>query len=278
MAFEEYEPVMRKIMWLRERIAEREEKIKFFETLMLATRQETGLSHRELMTVDRAYRSNYYRIMAFKRWQKHDRKLLEELKKIPPPPIRYLKLAITFSIETGGGHEPMFAEVTCETVMSTGARLEVIRERSRRIANAVIKLFWILFDAFKCIKKEKKQLWGAKEFDDIISWAMWFQKYADVIEETNMDNFFKAILEKECLKRNPEDYATYEAIIKIGIEYHYATKEMAPEYPTVHALIEKGKVKGVYDWTPECNLIIAHKTDIDLPKILGIGIEWERRK
>lgn len=275
---EETEPVLRRIMELRRRIDARKEIIDYLETVQMVKRSETTLSHEELMIADKIYQSDQYTIRALKGWQTRNQREIDELTKLhpPPPPYKYIQLSVTFSIDTNEGHEPMFAEVTCQTLMSTGARIEVIKRRAHRIVNAAIKLFFMLFDAFKCLKKTNRAFWGEDIYDPLIKGAIWIQKYAEIVEEQFMDNTLLAFKELDCFDRPIDEFSTRKAIIKIGLEYHYATKEMAPEYPTIFALIEKGtSAEATGDWIVERKIQLSHKTDVSILQLLDIGVEWE---
>jgi len=270
---EEYEPILRRIRELEERIATRQETIEYFEEILRVRREETGLSHIELFHIDPAYRRTVYAIRALRGWQTRDRKEIEKLKKLIPP-IKALKLTITFSIETGRGHEPFYAEVTCQTIIPIDTSREQQTEIVNRIINAVIKLFWILFDTWKDVTKDKRDLWGAKAYDTILRRGIYFQKHAKTIYEEAMDNFLKALIKLGCLSRDPEEYVTTQAIIKIGLEVHPASPEDEPKYPTVNVLIEKGRseeTKG--EWIIKKQLIIAPKTDVNIMEILEMRTE-----
>ena len=270
---EELEPILRRIRELEERIAARQDTIEYFEEILRLTREATGLSHTELFRIDRDYRGLVYAIRALRGWQTRDRKEIEKLKRLIPP-IKALKLTLTFSIETGRGNEPFYAEVTCNTIIPAETTREQEREIVDRIVNAVVKLFWILFDTWKDITKDKRALWGAKVYNDLVKRAVYFQKYAKKIYEEAMDNFLKKLMELGGLKRDPEEYVTTQAILKIGLEVHPASPEDEPKYPTVHVLIEKGRsaqTKG--EWLIEKQLTIAPKTDINILLILEMRAE-----
>ena len=269
---EEYEPILRRIRELEERIAARQETIEYFEEILRVRREETGLSHIELFHIDPAYRGTVYAIRALRGWQTRDREEIEKLKKLIPP-IKALKLTITFSIETGRGHEPFYAEVTCQTIISADTPREQETEIVDRIVNAVIKLFWVLFDIQKALY-DLEHLKGTSEYDYMVKRKMQFQKYFKKIYEEAIDNLLKMIKNKGGLKRDPEEYVTTQAIIKIGLEVHPASPEDEPKYPTVNVLIEKGRseeTKG--EWIIEKQLIIAPKTDINIMEILEMRTE-----
>ena len=270
MALEEYEAILRAIRIIEERIKRRAETIEYLETILAVTKEELPeLTHRELMMFYPRYRGTFYSIRAFKGWQTRDLKRIEELKKVIPP-FKFLRVIITFSIETGEGHEPFYAEVTCDTVISRGERAPV-----DRLINATIKLFWIMFDIQKALydlrwlKEEDKEA-----YDALVKRKEFFQKYATEIYEYAMDNLLKRIIELNAFIRDPDEYVTTQAVIKIGVEYLPAPKEAEPKYPRVHILIEKGKDRGTKgEWTIERMLLIADETDVDIMKILEMRYE-----
>ena len=271
---EDYEAVVRAIRILEERIRKRRETIEFIETRLAVTREERPqYTHAELLRIYPPYRRDFYAMRSFKGWQTRDAKKIEELKKVVPP-YRFLRIVITFSIETGRGHEPFYAEVTCDTVVSVEEAVAV-----DRIVNATIKLFWIMFDIQKALydlswlkdseKKEEKEI-----YDFIVKRKEFFQKYAEEIYEEAMDNLLKVIIKLEGLARDLEEYVTCKAIIKIGIEYYPAPEEAEPKYPHVHVLIEKGtSVETKGQWTIERLLLIAPETEINMLKILDMRYE-----
>ena len=278
---EGYEPILRKIRELEERMRRRAETIEYFESILKIKREEyyeltrlaPELIHRELFYIDPAYRATFFSVRSLKGWQTRDAKMIEELKKVIPP-YKWLRVVITFSIETGEGHEPFYAEVTCDTVVGAEETAAV-----DRIVNATIKLFWIMFDVQKALydlswlkeseKKEEKEI-----YDFIVKRKMFFQKYAEEIYEYAMDNLLSVIIKLGGLERSREEYVTCQAIIKIGIEYYPAPEEAEPKYPKVHILIEKGtSVETKGEWTIERVLLIADETEIDIMRILGMRYE-----
>ena len=268
---EEYEPILRRIKELEERIKKRAETIEFLETRLSVTREEhPEYTHAELLRIHVPYRRDFYSMRAFKGWQTRDEKEIEELKRIVPP-YKFLRVVVTFSIETGTGHEPFYAEVTCDTVI----KAEEIAATDR-IMNAVIKLFWILFDIQKALKdlewlKESPKREEKEIYDFIVKRKEFFQKYATEIYEEAMDNLLKVIIKLEGIARDPEEYVTCQAIIKIGVEYYPAPEDAEPKYPKVHVLIEKGtsaEAKG--DWVIERTLLMAAETEVDMLTILDM--------
>jgi len=270
---EDLEPILRKIREFEERIRIRAETIDYLESIQKITREEhPEFTPMELMIMLPTYRHTAYSISSLKGWQTRDRKSIEELKIIIPP-YKFLRVLITFSIETGTGHEPLYAEVTCDTVIGLDEPAAV-----DRIMNAAIKLFWIMFDVQKALKDIewlKDSSREAKEiYDFIVKRKIYFQKYAKEIYEEAMDNLLKVIIEFDGIARDSEEYVTCQAIIKIGAEYYPAPEEAEPKYPKVNVLIEKGtsaEKKG--DWVIEKVLLIAPETEVDMLKILNMRYE-----
>ena len=272
--WEDYEPVLRRIKELEERIKRRAETIEYLMTILAVTREEhPELTHFDLLRIDPKYRGTFYSIRAFRGWQTRDANLIEEMKRVIPP-YKWLRVVITFSIETGEGHEPFYAEVTCDTVVGAEETVAV-----DRVVNATIKLFWIMFDVQKALydlswlkeseKKEEKEI-----YDFIVKRKIFFQKYAEEIYEEAMDNLLSVIIELGGLERSGEEYITCQAIIKIGMEYFPAPEEAEPKYPYVHVLIEKGtsaETKG--QWIIEKDLQIAPETEIYIMRILAMRYE-----
>jgi hypothetical protein len=243
--------------------------------------------------VDRAYRGTAYAIRALRGWNTRDRRTIEELKKLMPP-LKALRMMMTFSIETGAGHETFYAEVTAETVMAADLTVERRREVSDRLMNAAIKLFWIIFDANKCITKDKRQLWGEEVYSRLRDFKNFIQYQAvksispediprmheilkahpPVAMESAMDNFIRALRHLGCFERVLDEFVTRQAIIKIGVEYQYAAEEEEPKYPLTYLLVEKGRsreTKG--EWIFTAKLQVADITDLNMMEILDMKYE-----
>jgi len=178
-----------------------------------------------------------------------------------------MMLRLTFSIETGTGHEPFECEVTCETILPEFTDEAQKNYYIRRIVNATIKYFWVVFDSFKDLRIAKGIAEGSPQ-ESALKWAIWLQKYANPIEEENVDAFLELMRKLGAFQRPLDEYVTHEAIITIGVEYE-STTETRPAYPNVHIIIEKTRVRRYH---LERTLIIADKTDIDILKILDIGL------
>jgi len=260
------EAIVRKIMAIRDRIKARDVSIGTFEAILTTIREETGQPHDLLLRINPQYRETFYAVRALRGWQTRDRKRIEELQKAIPP-IEYLRISITFSIETGTGHEPFFAEVTCDTVRKVTERRA---EDETRVINAVIKMFWIMFDVQKALydltwlRDENKE-----QYDAIVKRKEYFQKYTPEIWEEAMDNFLNAIDQLKGFERDPDEYITKEAILKIGVEYFETTEAAEPKYPRVHVFIEKTKERA---YTIEKDLLMAAESKFDILKKLRMEV------
>jgi hypothetical protein len=279
-------------MELEERIKAREETIEYFESILAIRREETGLPHTVLLHIDRAYRGTSYSIRALKGWNTKNRKAIEELKKLTPP-LKAIRMIMTFSIETGRGHETFYAEVTAETVIEADLTVEQRHKISNRLMNATIKLFWIIFDANKAITKDKKQIWGEevysrlRDFKNFIHYQVVksiipedipkiyeiLKAHPPIALESAMDNFIYALKQLGCFEeRGLDEFVTRQAIIKIGVEYQYAKETDEPKYPLAYLLVEKGgsrETKG--EWIFTAKLQISEATDLDMMGLLNMG-------
>jgi len=177
-----------------------------------------------------------------------------------------LMLRLTFSIETGKGHEPFECEVTCESILPTTDEAQR-GYYLRRIVNAVIKYFWVVFDSFKDIRPAKGIAEGSP-MERALKWAIWLQKYADPIEEENVDMFLELMMKLGAFQRDLDEYVTHEAVITIGVEYE-ATIRTQPAYPNVDVYIEKTRVRRFH---LKRRLIVADTTDINILEILDIEL------
>lgn len=292
---EEHEALMREKSELEERIRRRAETIRYFEDILGVTRAEhPALTHRELMIRFPAYRGTFYSVRSLRGWQARNRKRIEEIEEVVPP-HRWVRIVITFSIETGEGHEIFFAEVTCETVIP-----EEETPAIKRIVNATIKLFWTLFDVQKALydlSAEQREFRGLKpipkaDYDEIVRRKEFIQKHATIdvdvkkwiealeahpleVRETYMDRLLRVIIGHGGLEREPDEYVTVEALIKIGVEEPKPAPPTAePKYPMVYMLVEKGKsaeTKGEY--TLGAKLLVAPETDVDILEKLKMKYE-----
>jgi len=278
---EEYEPILRQIRELEDKIRSAQAEIELIEAEMRGIEAEfPELTPAELRTIHPVYRSAHYRRLAHLSWISRWKKQIEELRKAIPP-IKYIRLLIKFTIETGEGKEvPFECEVTADFI-STPLTREEEEEIIRRVMNAAIKYFWILFDSynstaagFKDWGKEGRLFPGSKsEHDTLCRWAVRLQKYLKEIDEEEMDRFLKAVIGFGGLARHPDEYVTREAIEKIGVSVELATEEMEPKYPRVRLTIEKKKPVSAY-W--ERIISLADKTEINILKILDM--EYERKE
>ncbi len=195
--------------------------------------------------------------------------------------LKLLRVYLTFSIETGEGNEPFYAEVTCDSTMSSDLSEDELRDRIRRIVNGVLKLFFIVFDGNKIVSTAEK----TKDPDWLIRTLMYLQRYADPIFEKRpfeadeqrggMDGFLTLRREgidlaRRIRMRGPDEYLTRESVIMIGIEYE-STADIGYEYPDVHVIIEKVRIRR---WHHERTIILAPSTSVWMDEILDMVITW----
>jgi hypothetical protein len=263
----EYEPVLRRTRELEAKIRDAEGKIKAEEEIMptIAARYPY-FTPREVLLVDAEYRTYYFSRLSLLGWIKKWKEMLAELRKVIPP-VEFHRIILTFSIETGRGHSPFFAEVTCDTVWDARIPVEEENNRIRRIINAAIKIFWVCFDVWKDLIDDMRELWGAEVYDPLFKKAEAIQKGIRYMDEEWLDEYYKALIKLGCLTKPVEQYVTQEAIIKIGLEVFPATREAKPRYPEVNVTIEKES------WVIERKIIIADKTDIDILELLDMEVE-----
>jgi len=186
--------------------------------------------------------------------------------------LKLLRVYLTFSIETGTGHEPFYAEVTCDSVVPPDLSEKVLEERVRRIVNGVLKLFFIVFDGNKLIRTADKRD-RERDPDWLVKTLMYLQRYADPINESDerggMDGFIDMLIDR-IYERNLNEFTTRESVITIGIEYE-STADATYEYPYVHAVIEKVKLRR---WHQERVIVLAPSTVIRMDEILDMVVMW----
>jgi hypothetical protein len=286
---------------LRDRIRDREERIRVEEaTLTMLEERSPGLTFRERMMIP-GYASTFYTIRSLRGWQTRDIRELKELEaelerlKRELPPYRKLKVSITFSIDTGTGKEPFYAEVTCETIIDADKKYLV-----RNIANAVVKYFWVMFDYQKALKDLKHLKTGSalqrETYSRLVSRMAFIQRVATIrirspenwidevrklpyeVREDYIDKTLKTIRDAGGFRRNPDEYVTRNALLKIGVEYFIAGDEDEPKYPLVYMLIEKGRdAASKDDWILAAKLRVADSTDIDIFEWLDMELIIEQR-
>lgn len=184
--------------------------------------------------------------------------------------LKFLKVYLTFSIETGGGHEPFYAEVTCDTTFPAGTPEAETNNMIRRVINGVLKLFFIIFDWNKIVYKgDPDALWRL---------LYYLRDYANPVYEEGapprigMDNFLTIPTIMERIRsRAPDEFITRESIIAIGVEYE-SVAEPVPEYPRIHCFIEKTR-KGRF--SDERDIILAPTTRLWMDKLLGMVVSPE---
>jgi len=261
------EDIIRRIRELEKRIKEQKEKIAYVETILRVIEEEHPRLTREELMLLPEYRHSYYGRLGLIRWLRTYEKELEELKKMIPP-YTHKRIRLTFSIETGMGHEPFLAEITCDTVIPKDADED---EVIRRVVHATIKYFWILFDVRKDITKDMEMFWGSETYSQMVRRAIFFQKHAKEVYEEAMDEFLMKLLDLGGLTKTPDKYVTTEAILNIGVETPIpATEKSEPKYPRVHVFIDK---KEKYEFTKDIHIRIAPESKFNLLRILGIKLE-----
>lgn len=187
--------------------------------------------------------------------------------------LKLLRIFLTFSIETGTGHEkPFYAEITCDSVVSPDLSEKMLEEHVRRIVNGVLKLFFIIFDGNKLVRTADKRD-RERDPDWLVRTLMYLQRYADPINEIDerggMDGFIDMMMDR-IYERNLNEFTTRESVITIGIEYE-STADTTYEYPYVHAVIEKVRVRK---WHQERVIVLAPSTVIRMDEILNMVITW----
>jgi hypothetical protein len=267
------EPVMRRIWELEERMRKRAERIEDIEKVLSSIRaMYPEYSHAELLTIEPEYRRLYFSRLALLGWQRRDQARLEELRKAVPP-YRYLRIQITFSIDTKRGHQPFYAEVTCDSVIRAEDEPK-LREIIGRIVNAALKLFFVLFDYAKCLFDIR----GTAIYDAVerrIRSIIHRAKTGGGVKEDELDWIISNLAAYGGLDRPREEYVTHQAIIKIGVEAPMpAPEEAEPKYPEVHVLIEKGMSSEEIAKTAELYLIVSDRTEEDMARRLGMEIEY----
>gem|GEM_PF-6858955 len=261
------EDIWRRIRELEERVKKFQEELKSIEEEIAAFRLKfPQYTHYQLIMINPVYAMLWGKRLSRLRWIREWTEKIEKLKKLIPP-VKFLTISITFSIETGRGHEIFAAEVTAETIVPKEYSPEILK----RVVNACIKYFWISFDAFKDITKDKEVVWGKEIYDRMLKWCRWFIYQKDIKEE-DMDRFLKNLEILGGLSRSPEEYLTYESIIKIGVE-EIPTEEKEPMYPVVNVTIEKTEVGHYYI---KRTLYISDKLEYDMLKKFGIKVEEEK--
>jgi len=194
--------------------------------------------------------------------------------------LKLLRIFLTFSIETGTGHEkPFYAEVTCDSVVPPDLAEKVLEEYVRRIVNGVLKLFFIIFDGNKLVRTADKRD-RERDPDWLVRTLMYLQSYADPIYEGadlrrraeqigGMDSFINMLMDR-IYERGLDEFTTRESVITIGIEYE-STADATYEYPYVHAVIEKVRQRK---WHQERVVVLAPSTTVRMDEILDMVITW----
>ena len=260
-----YEEILRQITYLEEKAEAFEERIEELKAMEQMYKEEYKYAPAKEKTKIISYlRRIWGAIGANMRWAREYREKAEKLRKLIPP-IKYVEISMTFSIETEKGHQPIYCEVTCRTVVPYGLEKGEEREIWRRVVNAVLKMFYLHFDVYKDAPKKS----------DLGRWATHIMRKT-IITENELDRLIRAIMRIGGLKRPREEYLTYQSIIKIGVERLYAI-EAEPEYPEIKVIIEKGPKKDATEPIIEKTLIASDSTLVDLAEHFGILGKWERK-
>jgi hypothetical protein len=223
----------------------------------------------EIMRIDPWYRGFYYSRLAFLKWiGEYENKLKELMMR-----LKVFEFRITFSIETERSHGKNIVTVAEVTASTLCRRLGAIRRH--RIVNACLKLFWIIFDAFKDLTKDKRILVGSEIYDDLMRRVRFVQRRAKRIREEYLDKIISDMIRyMGSFVRPREEYFTHQSIIKIGIE-ELAPSEDIPKYPRVKILIEK---KEPSYYSRELTVRISRKTAIDILELLEMRMRKRRKK
>jgi len=182
--------------------------------------------------------------------------------------LEILRIILTFSIETGGGKEPLYCEVTADTSISGLLSREKVKEIAMRIVNAVLKLFYVVFDVNKDFPKDLWEIY--REIGSRIKHVRALLKKQGTIHESLLDFILTGIEHVTGVLTRPfEEYAVTMKILKIGVEYAEAKQIV---YPRVRVQIEK---RGKYPFTAKCYLIIADRSLFDMVGRTAMALELE---
>jgi len=302
------EIISRQIFELQEKIRKAEDEIKAYEDL-IKTFEEAA----EKATPIEKYYWYPMRIARLRmliggirgrisRWQHK----IEELKKLLPP-FKYQSIEKSFTIDTERGKGPFSCEVTAVTVFPADITPAERDEKLKRINNAILKYFFILFDAAKDLGRppgptaeSRIRMVGRAEYDRVFRAMLYLQKYlkpipagqyekikwllTDIkrgevtreevkyVTEMEMDAFLTALMQMGGLKRPTEEYVTYESILKVSITPPTPTRHDQPQYPECLLYIEK---KTEPPFTAFRKILIAPTTAIDMLNILNMKEEYE---
>jgi len=268
MAIETEEAIVRRIMELEARNRVRRETISYFGDMYRGFELEYYRAVEAADWVTMAVRSVDMRraalsIRALRGWVTRYVRRIEELWRMIRKPPPFMRVVLTFSIETGEGNEPFYAEVTVETLIDRVTPADTRESMIDRIANAAIKLFFIHFDGTKVTVKGEPLRARLPGF--------WMRT---TITEEQMDGFLAELIRADRFDRPPDEYLTRQSIIKIGVEYELARKEEGYEYPNCEIIIEIAKQKGQpLKAVIRKILVIAKETVINILEILEIVLE-----
>jgi hypothetical protein len=172
-----------------------------------------------------------YQLMAYQRWLSYYVQRLAELNAhIAEQSIaRKVQLTIIFSVETGGGREPLVAELRADTSINYQNFQARESDITRRIVNAGVKVFWFAFDRSKDFHKDDPNRDTLDYF-----WE------GNELAEVDMDWLFKEIIKVGGLKLAKDEYFVYQAVIKVGVQVTHEV-ETRSAYPVVTMRMYKAK-------------------------------------
>jgi hypothetical protein len=304
------EIVSRQIFELQEKIRKAEDKIKAIEDLIkqLEEMAEKATPIEKYYWYPRRIARERMSIGALRshiaRWQRK----IEELKKALPP-FKYQSIEKTFTIETERGQGPFECEITATTLFPADITPAEREEKLKRINNACLKYFFILFDSYKDIGKPGPhsevantliRRIGREAYDHLYRFMTYLQLHLPPVSQTQyeqikwlltdirrgvapreevlyvtemqMDAFLTELMKAGGLKRPPEEYTIYEAILKVSVTPPLPIQQTQPQYPECLLYIEK---RTEPPFTAFRKILIAPSTAIDMLSILNMREEYE---
>ena len=145
-----------------------------------------------------------------------------------------IAISVSFSIDTGGGHEPFACEVTGYTTVSVKEKdLDTaVDEAVDEMEEFIKKILYIMYDIQKDIPKRH---WIGEAAASIKRRLIWRVKFGRV-DKGEVEKWWRMI-ERYIHYRARREYISEKAE-KIGVEY---MMEEMPEYPKVKFEIEQNK-------------------------------------
>ena len=172
-----------------------------------------------------------YQLMAFQRWLRYYTERLVELNRhiAEQSAARRVQLTIIFSVDTGGGREPIVAELRADTSINYENYSARAEEITHRIVNGGLKVFYFAFDRSKDFHKDNQNRIILDKFFE-----------ATNLDEVEMDFYFNQILKVGGLKYSKETYFVYNAVIKVGVSIVDEVTTRS-QYPVVTMQMYKAK-------------------------------------